>query len=87
MNELLASHPLLTALGWTLIHFVWQACVVGLMCAIGSRYCARQTTTALCCIEYRYASSRVLAATDLRPTLASESSGHWHAVSFLVRDG
>lgn len=35
MNELLASHPLLTALGWTLIHFVWQACVVGLMCAIG----------------------------------------------------
>ena len=34
MNELLASHPLLTALGWTLIHFVWQACVVGFVSAI-----------------------------------------------------
>lgn len=42
--DLLLNHALISALGWTLVHFLWQGCLIaliyGLICALAPRHAA-----------------------------------------------
>lgn len=43
--ESLASHPMVFCLGWTLVHFVWQATVLALLTAVTLQFAKNASTT------------------------------------------